>query len=809
MDGETNLFTVKEAFNETWQGRSYVRGQGYKQFLRWYWFMEQRSWPSGDRPDPAVFLQAMEEVKVMRASRSGARDNSIWEPLGPTTWTSISYNPGNGRVNTIAIDPMDSTVIYVGTPSGGLWRSTDDGSSWEPLFTDLPSMGVSAIAMHPTSPDTIYIATGDGDGSDTYSAGVLKTTDGGQTWETTGLNWNITASRTTSGLRMHPYDPDVMLCASSNGLYRTVDGADNWTLLISGSFKDVEFMPGDTTVVYACTDRFYRSVNGVNFSTSGVTGLPTVSEVGRMAIAVSPADPMVVYVLCSNEENNSFLGLYHSYDGGVTFELRSDWPNLFDYSTDGSEGGGQAWYDMALAVDPEDPDIVYIGGINVWKSEDGGYNWDIRSHWIHPSDVGYTHADIHFLEVFNGQVLCGSDGGIYTSDDQAITWEDRSAGLDITQFYRLGGSELVPDMVLAGAQDNGSNRYVNAEWMHIYGADGMEAAVDIANPDILYASYQRGGLLRSDDGGFNFINIAEFIFEDGAWVTPFVLDPLQPTHILAGFNNVWLSVDRGEYWEPLTYWNENEFVRCLAYAPTNSEVIYVARNDMVQRTLDGGLTWENIRPGLPSLSPTSIAVDHLDPLHVWITFSGTNANQKVYESTNGGSSWINKSAGLPNIPVNSIVTQPHSLHAVYVGTDMAVFFRDDLESGWQLFGDGLPNVVVSELEINMATHKLRAATFGRGIWEADLFLSPFVGVPQLATNAGPLLVALDNDGSFGLSWDVHEPASILVLDAMGRTIDRRSMACGTEMLDLRAFAKGTYNITITTSNGRWVRRVVR
>ncbi len=810
LDEQTNIYDVKEAFDEAFEGRSYKRGKGWKQFQRWYWFMDQRSYPSGERPDPAVFLEAMAEVRAMRAAKGGSFDAAEWQSLGPTEWNSFSYNPGNGRVNCIALDPQDPERIYVGTPSGGLWRSNDNGETWEALFTDLPSMGVSGIAIRPDDPNTIYIATGDGDGADTYSAGVLKSSDGGGTWESTGLDWNISLARTTRALRMHHNDPDVLYCAGSSGLYGTTDGGDTWTTHSGGSFRDVAFMPGDTTIVYACTSAFLRSEpGGVNFSGAGITGLPPIGQVGRMAIAVTPADPLMVYVLCSNTAQG-FLGLYRSTDGGLTFETRSTTPNLFGYDETGEDEGGQAWYDMAIAVDPVDPEIVYVGGINVWRSTNGGTNWNIVSHWVYPSQIGYTHADIHSLNVLDGKLWCGSDGGIFVSANNGNNWQNRSFGLDIAQFYRLGTSELLPGLVLAGAQDNGSNRLLAGQWTHIHGGDGMECAVDRVDPTILFASYQNGGLLRSTNNGVSWTGIAEAIEDQGNWVTPYVLDPNYNGFLMAGFRNLWVSADRGDSWYQTSFWPVGQFVRCITIAPSNSEVIYAGRDDRIQRSDDNGFNWESIKPGLPNLSPTSFAVDHADPLHVWISFSGTSANQKVYESLDGGDTWTNRSAGLPNVPVNSIVYQPGSPHGVYIGTDMGVFYRDNYTDGWEVYGTGLPNVVVTELEINMNTGKLLGATYGRGIWQADLYYSPFVGIPNIALADGPRLVPTGAPGQFHV-LDTEGLGPILqvrILDSMGRELGQRRGQSDRQLLDLSHHPHGAYNVVISTGQGRWVRRVV-
>ncbi len=810
LDGSINLHTVEEEFNAYWQGRPYQKGKGWKQYQRWHWFMDQRTYPSGERIDPAVYMAAAEELRAMRAHGAGDRDDPVWEPLGPSAWNSTSYNPGNGRVNAVAVHPADPNIIYAGTPSGGLWRSTDGASTWQPLFTDLPSMGVSGIVIDTTGSGAILICTGDGDGADTWSAGVLKSIDDGATWQTTGLNWTIGQNRTTRALRMDPTDHDKLLCATSAGLWRTVNGATTWQQIMQGSFRDVEYMPGDTNVVFACSDQLFRSTNGgQNFSGVGITGLPDNSLVGRMAIAVSPAMPDVVYVLCSREEDNSYLGLYRSADGGLTFELRSDSPNLFGYESDGSDQGGQAWYDMALAVDPMNEQTVYLGGVNVWKSTDGGASWTISSHWTWPSTIGYTHADIHTLDIFGDRIYCGSDGGLHSSDDGGEEWMDRSAGLDIMQFYRLGGSELLPGTIMAGAQDNGSNRFEDGAWTHVLGADGMEAAMDVEDPAVVYASSQNGGLNRSDNGGVDWIGIAPT--EDGPWVTPYVLDPTFPGRILAGYTNVWMSDTRGVTWYQATWWDEGEYVRAICTAPSDGYFIYACRNDIIARSWDGGISWDDIDAGLPNLSPTSIAVDPDDPYHVWISFSGASTLAKVYESHDAGLTWTNRSQGIPNVPVNCIVAQPESPNGLYAATDLGVFYIDDYATSWQPYGVGMPNVVVNELEINRSSGKLRAATYGRGIWETDLFISPFASVDAQLDAQAPRVLAMDQAGRFLVRpADGTRILNIRVFDTAGRTLLAEPVRdAGETQLDLTDSAIGTYLVQVTTTDGQWCRRVIR
>ncbi len=744
MDPDRNFYATRDAFRAHWEGRPYERSKGYKVFKRWEWWMEPRVSATGQRPEPAVFQRAMKDVKRMELLQ-GTKSNADWQPMGPTAWTNWSsgYNPGNGRVNCTAVDPLDPATIYVGTPGGGLWKSTDNGQSWDALFTDLPTLGVSGIAIDPTDTDIIYCATGDGDGTDTYSIGVIKSTDGGSTWNATGLDWETTAARTTRGLRMRPDDPLTLMCATNNGLWRTVDGGATWDQVATGSFHDVEFKADDPGIVFACGDQFFRSLNGGDSFDLVDAGLPDPSDVNRMRIAVSPADPFKVYVLAGSEEDDSFLGLYRSTDAGSNFVQRSSSPNIFGYEDDGGDDGGQSWYDMALAVDPNNADVVYSGGVNVWKSINGGANWSIRSHWYFTGFEPYTHADIHSLDIAGGKLLCGSDGGLFVSTNDGNDWSNLSSGLQITQFYRLGCSATDASMVIAGAQDNGMNLMSGGDWAHVLGADGMEGAIDPGDPQIVYGEWQNGGISRSDDGGQSMFNISWPINEEGAWVTPFVIDPLDPQILVAGYNNVWMSFDRGDNWEPISFFQTELTIRALAIAPSDDDVIYCANPASFFRTTEGGFQWDELGAGLQDNMVTAIAVDPDNAAHVFVSLGGYAEGLKVYESTDAGDSWVNISGNLPNVPVNTIVYQNGSDDGLYVGTDLGVFYTDNGLSNWQPFTTGLPKVPVMELEIFQPTGKLRGATYGRGLWETDLFVPDNTPPTASFTYSDPSICAGD------------------------------------------------------------------
>jgi hypothetical protein len=264
-DPNCNIIETSKLFNEYWKNKEIQKGKGFKAFKRMEYMLFQRSYPSGKKNDPTLAWNETLKFRSLysgsgKANRTAAAN---WTSLGPSSWQTTSYNPGNGRVNGITVDPLDHNIIYTGTPSGGLWKSTDCGNTWTCLTDDLPIIGTSCIAIHPTNTDTLYIATGDGDASDNYSLGVLKSYDGGLTWNNTGLSWTIYQYHSLRTIIMDPTNPNVLLVAADNGVYRSDDAGDTWTNTLSGWFKDLEFMPNNPQVVYASGNTFWKSTDGV------------------------------------------------------------------------------------------------------------------------------------------------------------------------------------------------------------------------------------------------------------------------------------------------------------------------------------------------------------------------------------------------------------------------------------------------------------------------------------------------------------------------------------------------------------------
>lgn len=765
MNGETDFEKIQNAFYAEWKGKSIERGSGYKQFKRW----EHRMLPrliNGKLPDKAnaYFVKEQESKRISHARLDGDE----WTSLGPTSWTNgpNGYNPGMGRINCIDAHPADPNTLFVGTPGGGLWKSTDAGVNWHPVFEDLSVLGVTDFYIDPQNTDKYYLLTGDGYGGDTNSLGMFISTDAGATWSQSGLTHDVSAYAKNYRMIVSPTDSDFILIAGNNGVQKSTDGGTSWSTVLNGTVTDVEFKPGDPATVYACTNSgsFFRSTDSGD---SWSTILGSNGELGRTAIGVSEANASYVYMLASSSAG-LFGGVYKSTDSGESMTLQSDSPNIFGYSLQADDERGQGWYDLSIAVNPSDAEDIYVSGIHIWNSKDGGQSWQdeddnyqVLNYWVYDeSNPGnYVHADNHTLDFLNGDLYAGCDGGIWKTSNLGGSWTDLSATLNNTQFYRLGLDPNDEDRIVAGAQDNGSNLRTSDGWIHLFGADGMEAAIDHTDGNRVYTSYQFGGVIRYYN---NFVEsyIASELLNDGesgGWITPFVIDPTNSSTIYLGLTDLWKSTDQGDNWTKISNFGSTETQLHVSVSEVDTDYIYVTTGWNLYRTKNGGTTWEAINAGLPSEYNKYITVSEDDPETLWATFSGYSSGQKVYESTNAGSTWTNISDGLPNIPANTIVHLKGSDNQLFVGTDVGVYQREG-SSDWAPWFDGLPNVEVSELEIHYASGKLRAATYGRGIWEREVPLENRLVINSITASAEEIVE--DETVSFSSSYD-GTPESVL------------------------------------------------
>lgn len=673
---------------------------GYFQYKRWETFMSPRVGPNGERFDPSTPYREMERYK----QTYGTFNSGNWQLLGPVS--AVPSGGNAGRLTFVRFDPTNSNIIYVGAPAGGLWKSTDGGNTWSSNTDQLAQViGCTDIAIDPTNTNIMYLATGDGDAGDTYSVGVLKSTDGGATWNTTGLSYYMANYRQISKILIDPNNTNTILVATSAGVYRSTDAAATFTQTLAGSFKDMEFKPGDANTVYVCGTEFYKSTNNGQGFTKITSGLPVAANVSRMAIAVSPADPAYVYMIVGlPAPNYGTEGFYKSTNSGTSFTKPST-PAL----------GTQQWYDLAIAVSPTTTNEIILGGqTDFLRSTNGGTSWT--------QNGGTTHVDYHDIVFTNSSTyFIVSDGGVFKTTNSGASWSDLSDGLQIAEMYGLGQSATNENLIIQGWQDNGTNKYTGTGWTKILGGDGMLCFIDWNNDQNMWAEYYNGAFQKSTNGGNSFSGATTGITEAGAWVTPWIQDPINASLLYSGFVNVWKSTNGGNSWTKISNFTNTATVTNLAVSPANNQVIWACKPGGLYKSADGGATWTTIT-SVPSGNITYIACSNTDPNKAWITYSGFTNSSKVFQTDDQGITWTNLSASIPNIPVNCITYVNNSNDALYIGTDVGIFFKDATMSVWQPFFNGLPNVIVSQLAIFYPTGKIRASTYGRGLWESELYV---------------------------------------------------------------------------------------
>ncbi|MBK9285598.1 MAG: T9SS type A sorting domain-containing protein [Sphingobacteriaceae bacterium] len=733
-----NFYDIQREFNEYWKDKDITeKGKGYKQFKRWEAFMEPRVYPSGNLSLVSKTWENFNEAFPNTQSGGGKYNEIGGENLtASTTWTAMGpFGPMSGvanngfprkagRDNFITFHPTIANTYWCGAPAGGLWKTTNNGSTWTTNTNSLSVIGASDLVVDPSNTNILYLATGDGDAGDTYCIGVLKSLDGGITWNTTGLTFAVSQQRRMRRLIINPSNPQILLAATNVGVYRTTNGGTNWTQINSSNSYDVEFKPTDPNTVYAAGTTFSVSTNGGASFTQISNGIPTSGST-RMNIAVTPANASYVYVLSASTANN-LQGVYRSTNNGTSFSLMANSPNVLANSCSSPGSDGQGWYDLAFAASPINANEIVTGGVNVYRSTNGGTNWSIIGCWIGTGNPPYVHADHHELEyTTTGTLYSANDGGIFQYTGSS--WTDLTSPRNIAQIYKIGLSTLSPNLWITGHQDNGSNIYNNGTYNASMAGDGMDCFIDRTNNNKMYASYYSGQFQRSTNGGASWSSCTSGMSGNAGWVAPWKQDPVTAATLYAGRTQMFKSTNSGGSWAQsgtLPGINTGQRVVEFAIAPSNNSVLVCLHGTpLVLKSTNAGSSWTNITGTLPvgSAAPTNVCFDPTNANIIYVTLSGYSGGNKVFKSTNGGTSWTNISYNLPNLPANCIVYEPGTNGRVYVGMDVGVYYIDNLAVTWTLYNANLPNAPVSDLEISPAlSTRLRAATYGRGVFEVDV-----------------------------------------------------------------------------------------
>lgn len=742
QDPDVTPAQLRLTFEERWEGRARVKGSGYKQVERWLHLSDGRVNSNDGR-----ILDGNAAVRAhKRWAESVSNGRSLegdWKVCGPvlddiTTRDNIR---GIGRMNAIAFHPSDPAVMFAGAPAGGLWRSYDGGESWGCNTDDFPTLGVSAIGFSVSNPAVVFIGTGDRDASDSPGMGVMKSTDGGDSWAF--ANEGI-SDYVVGDLCVHPENENQVVAATSNGIFKTTNGGQTWNQVSNNTqnYKDIVQHPTDPSIMY-CTGsgRFWRSEDaGDNWDYMNDGIQPST----RMVIAVTPAAPGNVYVLSTG--TYEYRAFYKSSDTGLNFEEMSDAPNIMGWSASGDGEGGQAWYDLCLEADPIVVDRVYAGGIRMKRSDDAGVTWlDIQD--------SYLHVDQHDLTTnpHTQEIWLANDGGIYryANNEQ---WEDRSQGIITGEIYKIGQSPFAGTNAMNGYQDNGTYLFDGIQWSRGSGGDGFECIYDPNDPNWFFSSSQYGRIYRTGPGIQSQTIVANGelgITEGGAWSTPFTVSAEDSETMFVGLLNIWRStnvkhpVRDSIVWEKISDelggLNTNA-LRVVHRHRSNENIVFAAKSNRKLFRCDNALdvvdsiVWVDLSSDLPLSSNPVLAVETVsgEDSTVYISFA-----KKVWKSSDLGVNWEELEGELSGLPINSIVYDTTGTDGLYAGSDMGVFHWNVADSVWSNFSQGLPaSVRVTELELYPGLdasdpQRLRAGTYGRGMWETDVY-GQSTGFPPLA-----------------------------------------------------------------------------
>lgn len=705
----------------------------------------KRTFPFG-QADPDAHLEALRQGQEMRKTADNNNSNPQWEFAGPV-------NIG-GRTSDLEYDPNNPEIIYAGAATGGVFKSTNGGLNFFSIFDDLAVLPIGDIAVDPVNSNIVYVGTGEANGGHNNFAGggIYKSTNGGQSWQMIGLQSTVSIGR----IVIDPTNPLKVYAAAvgsyfgpnpDRGIYRSDNGGTSWTKILfltdSTGAIDIAIDPVNPNnllaamwqktrypnggALYGATSGIYKSTNGGNNWTAlgAANGLPNSSttNVGRIGISISKSSPNIAYALYTN--GFSYLGFFKTINGGL------NWTNANPGGALQTGFSTFSWYFGQVRVHPTDPNTVYVLDFLLMKTTNSGTTW------IDLTGSSGIHVDNHALAFKPGnpeRIIEGNDGGIYNSSNGGNSFT-KVAELPFTQFYEIGIDKNNPERLYGGTQDNGTNRTTtgaNNDWESIYGGDGFYVIVDYTNPNVIYAESQNGGLGKSTDGGNSFTGATAGInsSEKRNWSTPVVMDPNNNNVLYFGTNKIYRTTNAAANWTAvspdLTNGNQTRLgtVTTIDVSKTNSNVIIAGTDDAnVWITSNNGTNWTKVSATLPYRWITRVAIDPTNEYIAYVTFNGLkwrDPQPHIFRTTNKGQTWTDISGNLPDAPVNAFAIDPLRTNVLIAGSDVGCYYSTNTGQSWQFLGTGLPMVSVYDMKIHPTAYYLVIGTHGRSMYKIDM-----------------------------------------------------------------------------------------
>jgi photosystem II stability/assembly factor-like uncharacterized protein len=727
------------------------------------WAWERRTFPyyKADAKAYRKEIKRAQSMKLQSSSR-GVRQIAF---AGPT-------NIG-GRISDIEFNPVNPEIVYAGAATGGVFKSTDMGLNWSPIFDNQANLSIGDIGVDPNNPDVIYVGTGEANGGHNNfpGGGMYKSSDAGQNWEMIGLENTVSIGR----ILVDPNNSNRVFVAAQGsyfttnperGVYRSDDAGQTWenVLFINDSTGIIDIIidptnsdrliaaawerirrPGGSHL-YGASSGLFRSFDGGDNWTKieGSAGIPDSDNenVGRIGIALCAAQPDVVYSMFTN--GSYYSGFYKSIDFGES------WTNV-DPDMEIEDGTSSfSWYFGQVRVHPTNPEIVFAMDVAYMRSVNGGSSWPII--YGYGGGPNGFHVDQHALAI-NPQnplyIISGNDGGMNISTDGGVNFT-KVASLPLTQFYEIGLDANNPQRLYGGAQDNGTNRTKTGaidDWDNIYGGDGFYVLVDYTNPDVIYAESQNGNLGKSTDGGqyFDWATSGISDQEPKNWSTPVVMDPKNPQILYYGTNHVYRTTNGANFWTSISpdlteglNGTRPGTVSTIAVSPANSNVLWAGTSDSkVWVSTNNGTIWTDVSASLPHRWVSRVVADPTDENTAYVTFTGlkwADPEAHVFRTTDAGTTWTDISSNLPAVPINAFAVDNTVTDYLFVGTDLGAYYSTNLGESWEYLDSELPLVNIYDFKIHPTDNYLAIGTYGRSMYKMDL--SILLGVENEIAQSG-------------------------------------------------------------------------
>ncbi|MBK7967963.1 MAG: T9SS type A sorting domain-containing protein [Bacteroidetes bacterium] len=786
---------------------------------------EQRAYP-GKTINMSYLTDGFRQAQ--NQSRSQAPFPGQWEPIGPMNF--------GGRTLALAFNPQNPNTMFAGSASGGLWRTysgANGAQAWHQVETGFPILGVASIAINPLDSNEIYIGTGEvyndqqaGTGfavrttRGTYGIGLLKSSDGGQTW-TKSIDWQYDELKGVQDIVIHPTNPAIVLAATTEGTFLSQNSGVTWTLVHPARMAtDLIFKPGDpTTVFLAAGNSFsanpgiYRSSDGGATFTQLTAGLPSTYS-GKAMLDICRDNPNIIYA--SIAEQLTGLGLFKSVNGG------NNWTqiNSTDYQT------YQGWYSHDVSVNPSDADNLVTCGIDMWHSTDGGANLTQNSYWylwdFNDTTVGgpegpadYVHADIHRIVRHpqdDNTIYLATDGGVFRSFDSGLSFEGCNGSYHTQQFYANFSCSASDSLfAIGGMQDNATAVYEgNPGWRRVIGGDGLSTAIDPTNDQIVYGSSQYLNVDKSTDKAVNFSPLNINYTGQANFAGPYALSTANPSILYAATTRVYKTSNGGQLWVPTNGGSmlDGNPVLVIEISDNNPAVAFAATAPVVfpqvalWKTTDGGVSWLNVIGTIPNRYIMDVEVVPGSTNNIFVAIGGFGTPH-LYKSTNGGLSWSVWGTGLPDVPTNTICIDPLNTSVMYLGNDLGVYVSIDGGLNWQPFNDGLVDAtLIMDITVSPSNRKLRLATHGKGVYERDMLPVSITGIENVASSEvsvypNPVTTELHVSIKSGTT------VNITITDVKGALVYQSKQVKSDLIIPVKEWRSGTY--LVKTDDGKKVR----